>query len=104
MASKVTLLYVEDDRLPDLSFEFEGVNLVIYASITLRIKREDGKLITSTGVVDDAAAGLGHFEFLAGDLIEGNHLAEIRTVRLADTKPETYPSDQPINFIVRGQV
>lgn len=101
---KPALFYVAADELPDLSFEFEGVDLSTLSSITLRIKRSDGKLVTATGIVDDAAAGKGHFEFATGDLIEGTHEMEIRTIRLADSKPRTFPSGESIQFIVRGQV
>lgn len=98
------LLYVAADELPDISFEFEGVDLAIYTSITFRMRRSDGKLITSSHVVDDGPGGLGHFPFVAGDMIEGAHRAEIRTVLLSNSKPETFPDDNPIRVIVRAQV
>ncbi len=98
------VLYVESDMLPDLSFEFEGINLSIYTSITLRVRREDGTLLTRLATIDDAAGGLGHFAFAAGEITPGNHEAEIRTIRASDSKAETYPDDQPIQFIVREQV
>ena len=91
--SQPLIRYVDNDELPDIPFEFEGIDLAIYSSITLRIRREDGTLLTRPHVIDDGANGKGHFEFITGDITPGNHEMEIRTVLVSNSKPETifYP-------------
>lgn len=101
---QATLFYVEADELPDLPFELEGIDLSTFSSIKLRIRLDTGGIVEVDAVIDDAPNGLGHFEFATGEIIKGNHLAEIRTVRASDSKPETFPDEQPMQFIVRGQI
>ena len=81
MASAPVIYYVDGDELPDLTVEFEGVDLSTWSSVELRIRLTDDTLVTSALVVDDGPNGLGHFEFTAGDIVTGRHHAEIRTVR-----------------------
>lgn len=101
---KPAVHYVESDRLPDLSFTFEGVDLTTFSFIKLRVRREDGTILEIDATIDDAANGAGHFEFAAGDLTSGNHVMEIQTTRASDSKPETYPDDASIPFLVRERV
>jgi hypothetical protein len=103
--------FVETDLLPDfpivLEEEDEDGNLVgpvdlgDFLSIDLRMRREDGTLVVRPIVIDDALKGEGHFEWAAGELTEGKHTAEIRLVRLTDSKPETIPADEPMVFKIR---
>lgn len=102
--TKPALFYVESDELPDLSFTFEGIDLSIYSSITLRVRREEGTLLQVAATIDDAAAGEGHFAFSAGEITRGNHEAEIVTVRVSDSKEETFPDDAALPFLVRERV
>lgn len=101
--SQIVIHYVDTDELPILSFEYEDQDLSVFASIVLRIRRPDGRLIEKAAVIDDAPGGLFHFEFAVGDLIFGHNRAEVRFTDLSG-KSETFPAEAPIAIIVRGEV
>lgn len=101
--SQVVLYYVDTDELPLLTFEYEDQDLADFASIVLRVRRPDGRLVEIAATIDDAPSGMFHFEFAEGDLQAGNHEAEVRFVDLSG-KSETMPADAPIAIIVRGEV
>ena len=114
MAQPETYFFVAADLLPDFNIKLESVDedgivtgniaLSTFDSITLRLRREDGSLVTSGIVVDDDAAGEGHFAWADGDLAIGTHEAEILLVRVSDLKPETIPPDGPMIFKIRDPV
>lgn len=95
--------YVEGDLQPDLVFELTGQDLAQFASITLRVRRDDGKLIARAATVDDAAAGKFHFSWAAGDLVRGRHAMEIEFVSLGGSNL-TIPSRAPILLDVRADI
>lgn len=109
-----TFFFVEADLLPDFPVLFEvededGVvtgplDLTGFTTIELRMRREDGILVVRPITIDDGPNGLGHFEWVAGDLARGEHEAEIRMVRTSDAKPETIPDEQPMIFSIRKPV
>lgn len=109
-----TFFFVETDLLPDFSVLFEvededglvtgPLDLTGFISIDLRMRRDDGQLIVRPITIDDGPNGLGHFEWAAGDLVQGEHKAEIRMVRTSDSKPETIPDEQPMIFSIRRPV
>lgn len=103
MSTTAAVIYsVSLDELSRIDLEFEDRDLSIYSSITLRMRRSDGILITHAAVIDDAPGGLCHFDWSSGDLIEGLHELEFRFV--ASTKAETFPKQSPLRVLVRGQV
>lgn len=95
--------YVEDDELPNITLEFEGVDLGVFTSIVMNVRRPDGRLIVKTAVIDDAPNGLLHFEWAVGDLIEGLQTADIVFTE-SSGKSETFPDDQPLEINVRPKV
>lgn len=113
MGDRANFHFVATDLLPFFFFTFEEeaddgtvtpVDLTVYSSIQLRMRRDDGVLITVDHTVDDAAAGEGHFEWGVDDLTEGLHKAEIRRVFVAGGLPETIPAERPMTFDTRSQV
>lgn len=114
MPSANTFFFVETDLLPvfDVAFEVEDddgnvtgpLDLGLYTSIDLRLRQEAGALRVRPIVVDDGPNGLGHFEWVAGDLVQGVHAAEIILIRASDSKQETIPDFQPMTFSIRTQV
>ena len=105
MASNLEFHFVDADLLPDFPFTFELEDdkgkvtgpdaLSNYSSIQIRLRRDDGTLIIRDHTVVDGPNGKGTFEWLAGDIINGIHEAEIRRIRASDAKPETIPDDEP---------
>ena len=91
---------VEGNVGPDLYTEFEGVDLTD-KTVTLTVRYELGGTITKAAVVDDAANGLLHFEWDAGDLVEGSH--KIEYVFVDGTTTKRYPTESTIALIVRAQ-
>ena len=107
MASKLVVLnFVDSDRLPDVDFELENVDVSVpskFISITLRVRKEGGTTLSKPAVIDDGPNGLFHFEWDPGDLSKGQHRAEVTFVDL-NNKAETFPADEPLVFDVRGRV
>lgn len=101
--SRSVLRLVEGDLEPTLSFELAGQDLADYASITMRVRRDDGKLLSRAAVIDDAPNGLFHFEWQAGDLVRGRHRMEIEFVSLGGGN-FTIPSRAPILLDVRADI
>jgi hypothetical protein len=90
------------DELSRIDLEFEDRDLSIYSSITLRMRRSDGILVTQPAVIDDAPGGLCHFDWSPGDIIAGLHELEFRFI--ASGKAETFPKQAPLRVVVREQV
>lgn len=109
MAGQVVILpFVAIDTLPDLLFDYSGestgpIDLTLFSSIVVRVRRSDGILVFPTVVIDDAANGLFHAEWAVGDLIEGTHTFEIVFTDLS-AKENTLPKKRPVILQVRGRV
>lgn len=98
-----TIYYVATDRKPDLSFEFDGVDLSSFTAIQFLLRQQAGLLVTRDAVVDDAANGLFHIEWADGDLPLGTHEGEVLFVHAAGVE-ETWPADRPLRIVVRQRV
>ena len=86
MATPATLFLVESDLLPFFDFKLEQeddlgvvtpIDLSPFSAITLRVRKQEGTRFERLAVIDDAAEGEFHFVWLAGDLTEGIHDAEL---------------------------
>lgn len=81
------LFFVEGDLLPFLSVEWEEQDIVGF-DIKLHFRKPNGTRVTKTAIIDDAnLGGAGtakfHFEWVAGDLVEGDSPAEIEIFDVA---------------------
>lgn len=101
-----TQFVVSLDELPDFVFEIdvETPLSTTFSSITLDVRRPDRSKIMKAAIVDDDENGIFHFEWTAGDLIEGAHYAELVLVDINTSKPLTLPERDPIRFVARGRV
>ena len=98
-----TIYYVATDRKPNLDFEFDGVDLSSFSAINVRLRQQAGVLVLQPAVIDDAANGLFHVEWDAGDLPLGTHEAEVVFEHSSGVE-ETWPADQPLRIVVRKHV
>jgi hypothetical protein len=96
-------LGVEVDTRPTLQIVFTGVDLSIYSSIVIRVKRPDGTVIERTATIDSAADGAFHFDWQAGDLQYGTSLADIRFTETGGAVL-TLPAENPLKLINRHRV
>lgn len=97
------VLLVSTDRKPFLSVTRQGVDLSIYVSIVLRVRRSDNVLFTLNAIIDDSAAGTFHFEWGSGNLQPGVHDGEI-VFTDGDGLAETFPKSGPLKLVVRDRV
>jgi hypothetical protein len=71
---------VENDLLPFITIEWEDKVITGYTT-ELHVLREDGTSFTRTGIIDDdgasSNAAIFHFEWQAGDLVRGEHEAQV---------------------------
>lgn len=101
MSQLPILFFTEGDRLDELFFEFEDVNLAIYDSIRLVVFLESGDYLrddSSNPYIDatiiDAAAGTFRFIWPTAGLPEGQHEGVVKftqTVVGEGVKVETIP-------------
>lgn len=104
MSAPIANIYlVATNRKPVLTFTYEDVDLDDYASITLRVRRENNTLLEIAAVIDDADAGEFHFEWGSGDLTPGTHAAEV-VFTDSDGLELTLPAEGPMHLIVRERV
>lgn len=68
--------FTEGDLLPFISLEWEGVDLTGYTGV-LRVQQPSGVCFERPAIFDDAPNGKLHFEWVAGNLVEGLSVAEI---------------------------
>ena len=105
MARRFVIPFVENDEQDQLTFEWQGQNLNAFSTIKLHLTYESGlKLLPfPDAVIDDAAAGKFHFEFGPGDLVRGQHRAEVQFDDLSG-KPKTLPTENLLILNVRPEL
>ena len=95
----------EDAQLPYILFIIDGVEESDFSEMILEVKRNDGRILTKTAVVDDPGQpGTNipmtiHFEWSAGDIISGNHRADL--VLAVGGEPMRLPEINPILIVAR---
>jgi hypothetical protein len=94
---------VEGDDFPQIHIEIEGVDLALFASIQLHVRRPGGTKFVRDAVIDDGPNGKFHFEWEQGDLIAGRHEADVIFTDLAGLE-SAYPQKQPILIEARSRV
>lgn len=104
--NQIALHFVEGTVNKQVPFAFAdggaAVDLSVYSSIVMNVRRCDGTSFSLTAVVDDAPNGLAHFTFLAGQLIVGIHEADI-VFSTSDGGVDLFPPDAPILIKVRSK-
>ncbi len=108
MSKPGVIFLVEADLLPLFNVTYVDdagapIDVSPFTDIVLRVRRPDETAFERTAVIDDAVNGLFHFEWAAGDLVEGDSKAEIR-FEDGTAKPETVPSDSPLVLRIRERV
>ena len=99
--SRGKIEFIDGDGLPDIAVDF-GRDLSEIPTRQLKVRTSTGVYITKTMLVDDAATGLGHFEFADGELPAGDHLFNIITTEL-DGRQRSYPASGSIPLLVRNE-
>lgn len=102
MTSRLIFERVEGNVGPDLVTQVEDLDISAVVTITAIVRYHSGKKLEKVAVIDDAAAGLFHVEWAAGDLIKGNHKLEFR-FEFATTRV-TLPEGEPYLLRVRERV
>jgi len=103
MARKNVLNFVENDEQDQIKVEWIGMDISVFPTIRLNVSLENGKSLVLAAVIDDAPNGKFHFEFGAGDLIRGQHAAEIEFID-AGGKSKTIPKEKPLILNVRSEL
>ncbi len=109
MSAQIVIIpFVEADQLPNLDFTFSDevtgpIDLNLFDSIVVRVRKQDGQLLLPTVVIDDAINGIFHAEWGIGELTAGSHEAEVVFTDL-DLKPETFPVEHPLILRIREKV
>lgn len=98
--SRGAFLYYAEGDTPRLRFEVENQDVSGW-SATLRLRREDSRLIERAGTIDgDGSSGVFFFQFEDGDLMTGCHRMQIDVID-AVMRVRSYPSKAFITVIVR---
>lgn len=99
------LNFVESDsavQLPGV-YEADDPDLAQFASIILNVRTSECAVLSKTAIIDNAPAGIFHFEFLPADLPVGRHQADIVFTDLSGDE-ETFPEERPLLLVVRSRV
>ena len=99
MAELYPIYYVEGDTGPDFRVDYNQD--VTGWTFKMRVRLEKGgKLPEKTGTIEDASNGIVTFAWLAGELVKGEHSAEVEATP-ATGKAFTIPADGLFSIVVR---
>jgi hypothetical protein len=102
MTSRTIIERVEGDIGPDLFTTVRNVDLTGVTSIEVIIRYDNGQSLTKPGIITDAPNGKFNIEWVAGDLINGDHKLEYRF--LTGSQVATLPYGLPAILRVRKRV